>query len=138
KSLFDRKILSLHIAQLSKTAAENLQVGAPRPGAADLQPADARNPGGPLRGGGRGGEQTYGDGEGRGADSPARPFHRHRSALRSNLISMLAAPREWLDYSTPKGSRYPRWVMSGRASGCETATDVRSASLDNNRIRTSQ
>src|SRR2546425_5439144 len=56
-------------------------MGAPRTGATDLQPADARYPGSPLRlEQGRYGEQAYAESKNRHPDPHTRPIHLHGMA----------------------------------------------------------
>src|SRR5712691_8172223 len=56
-------------------------MGAPRTGATDLRPADARYPGSPLRlEQGRYGEQVYAESKNRHPDPHTRPIHLHGMA----------------------------------------------------------
>src|SRR5260370_19517039 len=58
-------------------------MGAPRTGATDLQPADARYPGSPLRlERGWYGEQAYAESKNRHPDPHTRPIHLHCTLLR--------------------------------------------------------
>ena len=49
ESLLDDEVLPLDVALLRQASPENIEMRASRTGATDLQPADARYPGSPLR-----------------------------------------------------------------------------------------
>jgi hypothetical protein len=83
ESLLEDEVLSLDVALFREASAENIEMGAPRTGATDLQPADARNPDRSLcleRG--LHGEQVYAEGKNRHPDPHSDPVHLHRMASR--------------------------------------------------------
>src|SRR5262245_35757580 len=100
------KVLPLHVAQFRQMATENLQVGTPRTGTKDFQPADPRNPGSFLRVQGRYGEQIYGNDESRHSGQHVGHFHLHCMPLVGfDFASFPQAAGKWLDYSTFKKGR---------------------------------
>src|SRR5262245_35326959 len=83
KSLLDDQVLPLHEALFCEASTENIEVGAPRTRATDLQPAHARYAGSALRlERGRYGEQGYAESKERHPDPQTRPIHLHWHGLR--------------------------------------------------------
>src|SRR6478609_3057153 len=77
KSLLDDEILSINVAQLRESSPENIEVGALRTGATDLQPADARFPSSLLRLRSRHAEYTYAESNKRDCYPWTSPIHFH-------------------------------------------------------------
>src|SRR5258706_16449726 len=80
ESLLYDEVLPFDVALFRQASPENIEMGAPRTGATDLQPADARYPGSPLRLQGRYGEQAYAESKNRRPDPHTGPIHLHGMA----------------------------------------------------------
>src|SRR3981189_1924767 len=115
-------------------------MGASRTGATDLQPADARYPGSPLRLRRRYGEQAYAESKNRHPDPHTRPIHLHgmasrpaagcvplvSAALMTYSITQSARPRSYGGIVSPSALAVLRLMTSSNCVGCSTG---RSAGL---------
>src|SRR6266849_10551427 len=81
-------------------------MGAPRTGATDLQPADARYPGSPLRlEQGRYGEQAYAESKNRHPDPHTRPLHLHGMASGPSAGCVPLVSAALMTYSITESAR---------------------------------